>query len=118
MPSATIPAELSAHLQGLPAVRDLRYASLTDWAMVRVMDELIDKIGVDAIVAAAQEAYDEYVAPFDFPRIPDALEPALIDKPAKMLLAMLIRGFHDLIHKKPGRMMAVMAPRTWVGEAA
>lgn len=114
-----IPAELSAHLQGLPAKADVRFASLSDWAMVRVMDELIDKIGVDNIVLAAQSAYDEYVAPFDIPGVPNHMEPALIDQPAKMLLALLIRGFHDLVHNKPGPLMkGAMAQRTWVGEAA
>lgn len=111
-----IPAELATHLQGLPASADVRIASLHDWAMVRVMDDLIDKIGVDNVVLALQAAFDTYVAPFI--NIP-GLTPEQEREAAKFILSMLIHGIHDLIHKKPGPLMkGAMAPRTWVGEAA
>lgn len=115
MPTAQIPAELSAHLQGLPAKADVRLASLNDWAGVRMMDDLIDKIGVENVILTVNVAFEAYVAPFI--NIP-GMTPEQEREVAKFLLAMLIRGFHDLVHKKPGPMMAAMAPRTWVGESA
>lgn len=111
-----IPAELSTHLEGLPAKADVRSASLYDWAMVKVMDHLIDRIGVDNVVLALQAAFEKYVAPFI--NIP-GLSPEQEREAAKFVLSMLVHGIHDLVHKKPGpQMRGAMAPRTWIGEAA
>lgn len=118
MTAAAIPAELSAHLQGLPAVRDVRFASLQDWLTTRILDGLVDRIGVETFIAIAFAAYDKFIVPFDIPLIPDAVE-AEFDKHARMILEWTIRGFHALIHEdKPGPMKAAMAPRIWVGELA
>lgn len=117
MPAATIPAELSAHLQGLPADPNIRTAALIDWGFVRIMDQAIDAIGVESVVSAAQAAFEKYVVPLDIPGIPNEMEPIYFDAPAKLLIGMAIRGFHSAIHK-PGPLMGAAAPRTWIGEAA
>lgn len=116
MPATIIPAELSAHLQGLPANRGQRLASLTDWAFVRLLDAAIDQIGVENIVATVNAAYDTYIVPLDIPIVEGESE-AAFDRTAKMILGLTIRGFHALVHK-PGPLMAAAAPRTWIGEAA
>lgn len=116
MAKAAVPAELSAHLLGLPADRGIRQAAALDWAFVRMMDEAIDAIGIENVIAAFLSAYDKFCVPLDIPLVPDNLEPAFDDS-VKFALAATIRGFHAHIHRgKPaGRMMGA---RVWIGEAA
>lgn len=112
MAAAVIPAELSANLQGLPANADVRLASLTDWAMVRVIDALIDQVGIESVMAMFNAAFDAYIAPL-------VNIPGVSDETLKSIAGGIIRGFHALVHTdKAEAMKAAAAPRTWIGEAA
>jgi hypothetical protein len=114
----SLPAELSAHLQSLPARRDIRLASLTDWAFVRVVDGMVDHVGIENIVATVDLAYDTYIVPLDIPIVEGESEVAF-DRAAKLVLALTIRGFHSLIHApQPTERMMGAAPRIWIGAAA
>jgi hypothetical protein len=116
--SSPIPAELSAHLESLPARRDVRLASLTDWAFVRLLDAAIDHVGVENIVATVDLAYDTYIVPLDIPIVEGESE-AAFDRTAKLMLGLTIRGFHSLIHApQPAERMMGAAPRIWIGAAA
>lgn len=107
-----IPAELSAHLQGLPADPYIRLASLNDYAMVRVIDALIDQVGIETVIAIFNAAFDKYIAPL-------VNIPGVSDETVKTICGGAIRGFHALVHTdKAEAMKAAAAPRTWIGEAA
>lgn len=93
-------AKLSARFESLPKSAPLRTAALLDWAMDRV-DDVIDETGVEQIIAIAMQLYDTYIAPIDVPWVPNLAEPVVIDEPAKWLIAQVIRGFHQPIHKAP-----------------
>jgi hypothetical protein len=56
-------------------------------------------VGVEAVVAEVLRLYDEFCVPISVPWVPDLLEPALIDAPAKQLIAACIRRAHARIHK-------------------
>lgn len=49
----------------------------------------------DAVIAWVQAAYDKYVAPMDIPYVPQAVENALVDPTAKLLLTLAITMFYD-----------------------
>lgn len=89
---------LASRLESMPLSAPARLAALIDWAMIQV-DSAIDAAGVDNVVMIAQQLYDKYIAPIDVPWIPDPAEPAVIDLPAKWLLAQVIRGFHAIVHR-------------------
>lgn len=97
MPSLSA-ASFEASLSAMPANASLRSAALLEWAR-SLIDQGIDKAGVENIVLTVQHFYDKHIAPLDVPWIPDAREPELIDLPAKWLIGQIIRGFHDLIHR-------------------
>lgn len=105
-----IPAELSAHLQALPTSRGERMASLTDWAIVRLLDAAVDHVGLNNIVAIVEAAFDKYIAPL-------VNIPGVSDETIKSVLVITIRGFHALVHRE-GPMMGAAQSRTWIGEAA
>lgn len=89
-------AQIRARLDASPKAAGTRFAAIIDWAR-KAIDDAMDSAGVDAIINQAHLLYDTYVMPFDIPWVPDILEPAVIDRPAKQLLAALIRGFYDLV---------------------
>lgn len=120
MAAVLIPAELSAALTLMPASRRQRYAAIVDWGWVQLLDSAIDAYGVENVVKEAQAAYDAYCVQIDIPWLDDAQEAMFFDPMARKGIALLIRGFHDQIHrtKTEGPMKAAAAPRTWIGEAA
>ena len=87
---------LSAQLDSAPKSAGVRFAAIIAWAK-HAIDDVIDAAGVETIVSHAVALYDRYVAPVDVPWIPDLLEPTLLDLPAKQLLAIVIRGFAELV---------------------
>lgn len=95
MPALAL-AQIRARLDSAPKSAGSRYAAILDWAR-EAIDDAIDSAGVEAIVSQAVGLYDLYVAPVDVPWVPDILEPSLIDLPAKQLLAVVIRGFAELV---------------------
>ena len=94
--SATSLPEIRARLESAPKSASTRYAVIIDWAR-KAIDDAIDSAGVENIVSRAIALYDAYVQPVDVPWVPDILEPTLIDLPAKQLLAVVIRGFAELV---------------------
>lgn len=95
MPESSLPA-VQARLEALPKSAGSRFAFIVDWAR-KAIDDVFDAAGVETIIAQAHALYDQYVVPIDVPWVPDVLEPLAIDRPAKQLLAAMIRGFYDLV---------------------
>lgn len=95
VPASSLP-EIRARLDSAPKSAGSRFAVIVDWAR-KAIDDAIDSAGVEEIVGRAVALYDSYVAPVNIPWVPDILEPTLIDLPAKQLLAVLIRGFAELV---------------------
>lgn len=91
--------EFSGRLAEMPPRAAMRLAALLDWAIAEI-DDKIDAAGVEHLVTAAYLLYDKHIAPVDVPWIPDIAEPAVIDAPAKWLIAQTIRGFHQLVHRE------------------
>lgn len=98
MPASSFEADIAAVLAASPKAAEGRLAIIVA-ALVDSLDDAIDAVGVDAIIAQVNALYDTYVAPADIPWCPDVLEPTLIDMPAKQILAALIRGLHSRVHK-------------------
>lgn len=83
--------QFEAHLASLPPEAETRFASLIVFACQEV-HALTDQFGgIDAFVAWEKQLYDQYIAPVDVPWVPNVMEPAVIDMPAKMLLESLTR---------------------------
>jgi molybdopterin-guanine dinucleotide biosynthesis protein A len=91
-------ATLRAELAAAPAQAETRLLSIFGFVIDEI-DDAIDSIGVEAVIVEVLKLYDEFVAPVDIPWIPSLLEPALIDAPAKQLIAATIRRAHSRIHK-------------------
>ena len=91
MPESSL-AGIQAQLSESPKFAAPRFWQIIEWAKARV-DDGLDSVGVENVVERANLLYDSYVAPVDIPWVPDALEPAMIDAPAKQILAALIRAF-------------------------
>jgi hypothetical protein len=91
-------ATLRAELAAAPAQAETRLLSIFGFVIDEI-DDAIDSIGVEAVIVEVLKLYDEFVAPVDIPWIPSLLEPALIDAPAKQLIAATIRRAHARIHK-------------------
>lgn len=90
---------LASQLSAEPAGKIGRAASLIEYVW-DYADDLIDGLGgAEPLIVEINKLYDQYVAPYDVPGIPDALEPALIDAPVKLLIASIVRRLHDRIHK-------------------
>jgi hypothetical protein len=87
----------AAMLAAAPPDRDVRLVYILDFIR-EALDDAIDSVGVDNLVAQVDSLYDLYIAPLDIPYVPDHLEPQLVDLPVKQTLAALIRGFHKRIH--------------------
>lgn len=82
---------------------------LVDSALA-LIDNAIDQIGEDAVIAILQAKYDQYAAPLDVPFVPNALEPALVDVPIKQAIGYLVRAGHKAIHHDPPAPAAASAP--------
>jgi hypothetical protein len=91
-------ATLRANLTTAPAQAETRLLSIFGFVIDEI-DDAIDSIGVEAVIVEVLKLYDEFVAPISVPWVPDLLEPALIDAPAKQLIAATIRRAHSRIHK-------------------
>lgn len=87
-----------AKLAALPAEASTRLAALLDYIR-EMIDDKIDKHGIENVIYYVQSQYDKHIAPLDIPWIPNADEPAVVDAPAKWLLAQAVHGFHKLVHK-------------------
>lgn len=87
----------AAQLAASPKSAGDRFRAIIDYVR-ELVDDSIDAVGVDNIIIQAHELYDRFVAPLDVPWVPDVAEPNTIDRPAKQLLAALIRSFHNSIH--------------------
>ncbi len=88
---------IQVRLNDAPKKLGARLSLIVDWGSESI-DDTIDAIGIEAVLAGADQLYDLYVAPLNIPLIPDMLEPALIDVPLKSAMRLIIRGFHDRIH--------------------
>jgi hypothetical protein len=83
MPSAQ---QFEAHLAALPPEAETRFAAMLVFACQQV-HTLADQMGgIDAFVLWEKQLYDVYVVPIDVPWIPNVLEPAIIDAPAKQII--------------------------------
>jgi hypothetical protein len=91
-------ATLRANLATAPAQAETRLLSIFGFVIDEI-DDAIDSIGVEAVIVEVLKLYDEFVAPVNVPWVPDILEPAVIDAPAKQLIAATIRRAHARIHK-------------------
>lgn len=92
---------LSSHLDALPPVAEVRLVAIIEF-ITKPIDDLIHEVGgIDQFCLKVRELYDKYIAPVDVPWVPNTLEPALIDTPAKAILEAVIRRLHEQIHKVP-----------------
>jgi hypothetical protein len=91
-------ATLRAELAAAPPEAETRLLRIFG-TLIDGIDDAIDSVGVEAVIVEVLKLYDEFVAPISVPWVPDLLEPALIDAPAKQLIAATIRRAHAKIHK-------------------
>jgi hypothetical protein len=91
-------ATLRAELAAAPPEAETRLLRIFGTLIDGIVDA-IDSVGVEAVIVEVLKLYDEFVAPVNVPWVPDLLEPALIDAPAKQLIAATIRRAHAKIHK-------------------
>jgi hypothetical protein len=91
-------ATLRAELAAAPPEAETRLLRIFG-TLIDGIDDAIDSVGVEAVIVEVLKLYDEFVAPVNVPWVPDLLEPALIDAPAKQLIAATIRRAHAKIHK-------------------
>jgi hypothetical protein len=91
-------ATLRAELAAAPPEAETRLLRIFG-TLIDGIDDAIDSVGVEAVVAEVDKLYLEFVAPVNVPWIPDILEPTLIDAPARQLIAATIRRAHSRIHK-------------------
>ncbi len=102
--SAASPVKLQAfadNLDTLPPVAEIRLVAIVDF-ITKPIDDLIHEAGgIDPFCLKIRELYDRYISPVDVPWVPNVLEPAVIDTPAKALIEAVIRRFHEAIHKVP-----------------
>lgn len=91
-------AALDQQLAAAPVTAENRLLVILDFIREPI-DDLIDAVGIEAVIAQINALYDQYVAPLDIPWVPDVLEPTLIDSPAKLLVGSILRRLHDRIHK-------------------
>jgi hypothetical protein len=89
---------LRANLATAPAQAETRLLSIFGFVIDEI-DDAIDAVGVEPLIVEVLKLYDEFVAPVNVPWVPDILEPAVIDAPAKQLIAATIRRAHARIHK-------------------
>lgn len=89
--------QIENRLATLPSLANVRLWAIIEYVR-EAIDDHIDAKGVDALVAEAHELYDVYCAPIDVIYVDEKDEPDVIDRPAKWLLAQMIRGAHSLIH--------------------
>lgn len=68
---------------------------------LRKLDEAIDLIGEDAVVAYLIDIYRKQVAPLDIPFVPQSVETLIIDPLAEAAIGHLVRKGHAAIHKAP-----------------
>lgn len=95
MPSSE---QFAGQLAAMPPDAEMRIASLVDWAMTQV-DSAIDAVGVEEVIRVALDLYKTHIVPLDIPLVPNILEPA-VDEAIKLMIAKLIRGFHQLVHRE------------------
>jgi hypothetical protein len=91
-------ATLRAELAAAPPEAETRLLRIFG-TLIDGIDDAIDSVGVEAVVAEVDRLYVEFIAPIDVPWIPAILEPTLIDAPARQLIAATIRRAHSRIHK-------------------
>jgi hypothetical protein len=91
-------ATLRAELAAAPPEAETRLLKIFG-TLIDGIDDAIDSVGVETVVAEVDRLYVEFVAPIDIPWIPNIIEPAVIDAPARQLLAAVIRRAHARIHK-------------------
>lgn len=91
-------ATLRARLAAAPPEAETRFLGIAAF-LIDELDDAIDSIGVEPTIAEVLKLYDEFIAPVNVPWVPDILEPAVIDAPAKQLIAATIRRAHARIHK-------------------
>jgi hypothetical protein len=91
-------ATLRAELAAAPPEAETRLLKIFG-TLIDGIDDAIDSVGVEVVVAEVDRLYVEFVAPIDIPWIPNIIEPAVIDAPARQLLAAVIRRAHARIHK-------------------
>jgi len=90
-------SEFQAEVRDMPVSAGPRLVAILDYIR-ETLDGVTDEIGIEAVIAQFNELYDTFVAPVDIPFVPNLVEP-LVDAQIKKVLAQLIRGFHDMIHK-------------------
>jgi hypothetical protein len=91
-------ANLRARLADAPPEAETRLLGIFAFVIDEI-DDAIDSVGVETVVAEVDRLYLEFVAPIDVPWIPNIIEPAVIDAPARKLIAAVIRRAHARIHK-------------------
>jgi hypothetical protein len=92
-------ATLRAELAATPPEAETRLLKIFG-TLIDGIDDAIDSVGVEVVVAEVDRLYVEFVAPIDIPWIPNIIEPAVIDAPARQLIAATIRRAHARIHKE------------------
>jgi hypothetical protein len=92
-------AALESSLAASPKDASLRLLDLLAFAADH-LDDLIDSLGEDVVIANLHGLYDRFLAPVDVPWIPELVETQLIDPWAKSLIASAVKRAHARIHKE------------------
>lgn len=93
-------SELEGKLAASPKFAETRLLFLFD-ELREVLDDLVHGVGgIEPAIVEVHKLYDLYIAPVDVPWVPNILEPALIDAPAKTLIGAIMRRLHERIHNE------------------
>jgi hypothetical protein len=91
-------ANLRARLADAPPEAETRLLGIFAFVIDEI-DDAIDSVGVETVISELNRLYDEFIEPVNVPWVLDILEPTLIDRPAKQLIAAFVRRAHARIHK-------------------
>jgi hypothetical protein len=89
---------LESRLAAAGPFAETRLLAILDFIREPIDDVIHGMGGVEPFIVMVNGLYDTHVAPIDFPWVPNILEPALIDGPAKQIIAATIRRLHDRVH--------------------
>jgi hypothetical protein len=92
-------AAFEQQLAASPKDASLRLLDLLAFAAEH-LDDLIDSLGEDVVIANLHGLYDRFLAPVDVPWIPELVETSLIDPWAKSLITAAVKRAHARFHKE------------------
>lgn len=101
------PSEKAVAIQARDFVDDLPLAERSPFILgqrlvaffVENLDSFIHACGgIDAVIRAAEKAYDDYVAPLDIPGVPNLIEPQ-VDSAIRLAIGAVLRSVHSQVHR-------------------